>query len=215
MTVLNDTLIVDQYLQHNKPPRYLVFLFTPEDLAPHSSKEHHELFEAITYRMRQPHKLANIFFVLRHPEDGFKWAYVGMNLAIRHAFSKPFPPEIVEMRERHEGRFISPDPPLKACVGTHDTAPDKPWIQSLRSRYNRNGTTVLVDSMPLPVCDRSLAFFQKELPGITDNPVETFPMNVYLIGGRHVNSTGSILLSKMLSDQIIQKMHSDPITGGR
>jgi hypothetical protein len=209
MTVLNDTLVLNQYLEHNSPPRYIVFIFSPEDLSPYSTTERHSLFEPITYRMQQPNKLANLMFVMHHPEDGFRWAYVGMNMAITHALSKPYPPEILQMRERHEGRFINPDPPLRACTETHNSAPDKLWIQSLRSRYTNARTTVLIDSMPLPVCDRSLTFFQKELPGVTDNPVETFPMNVYLIGGRHVNAAGVVLLSKMLSDQLVQRLRSD------
>ena len=43
MTMVNGTSIVDDYLRHNPRPRYLVFLYAPENLAPYPEVEVRQL----------------------------------------------------------------------------------------------------------------------------------------------------------------------------
>ncbi|ADW67554.1 hypothetical protein [Granulicella tundricola] len=54
MTILNGTMIVDQYLAQNQRPKYLVFLYTPEDFQPESQRAMVGMFEGLTWRFGQP-----------------------------------------------------------------------------------------------------------------------------------------------------------------
>jgi hypothetical protein len=96
----------------------------------------------------------------------------------------------------------------------HDAVPDKRWIAGLRSKYGRDGTTVLVDATPVATCDPSLGFFKQHSPEVIDNRLETLPIDAYTIDGRlHVNAKGSKLISVMLADQIVQQLQGTAPTG--
>lgn len=210
MTMLNGTMLLDTYLEHNAPPRFLVFLFAPEDLDP-QSQHHNGPFEAIVYRMRQPHRLTNFLaLALHHPNELISWVEQGLRFTLVNLFSKPASPEVQHLRDRTNGQLPMSSPTRTACDSLlRDSPPDKTWIAGLRSKYGQGRTTVLVDATPLATCDPSLSFFQQQLPGVIDNRLKTLPVSAYNVDGRlHVNANGSALLSNMLADQIAQ--HLDP-----
>jgi hypothetical protein len=209
MTGLNGTMVLDTYLDHNKPPRFLVFLFAPENLDPQSQR-HDGPFEAIVYRMRQPHKLSSLFFLASHrPNDLVNWVESGLRFTLVHLFSKPASLEVQRLRARTNGQLPLAAPPRLACEDIRrDAPPDMTWLAGLRSKYGRDGTTVLIDATPLPNCDPSLPFFEQRLPGIIDNRMESLPLSDYTGDGRlHVNAGGSVVLTKMVADQIADQMH--------
>jgi hypothetical protein len=209
MTMLNGTIVLDTYLAQNSPPRFLVFLFAPEDLDIQSQR-HNGPFEAITFRMRQSHRLSSLFFLAAHyPDALLSWVEQGLRFTLVNLLSKPMSPEVQHLRDRTRGQLPMSAPNLTSCSDLrHDAAPDRKWIAGLRSKYAREGTTVLVDTMPLAACDPSLSFFRQQLPGVIDNRLDTLPVSDYTSDGRlHVNSEGSVLLSNMLADQIVEHVH--------
>jgi hypothetical protein len=215
MTALNDTMLLDTYLEHNAPPRFLVFLFAPEDLDP-QSQHHNGPFEAIVYRMRRPHRLASLFdLALHHPNELMAWVEQGLRFTLVNLFSKSASPEVQHLRDRTHGQLPMSSPPQTECDSLpRDAPPDKAWVAGLRSKYGQGGTTVLVDAMPLATCDPSLSFFQKQLPGVVDNRMETFPISTYNVDGRlHVNAEGSALLSNMLAKQIEERLSAGSLEG--
>jgi hypothetical protein len=204
ITMLDGTRLVDQYLARNRRPRYLIFNYAPEDLNPdqqHGNTNLH-LFEAITYTLRQRGRWVNL--LLRHPGEFFDWSCRGLRVAAESVVTKPLSPEIQYLRNR-TGGWIAPDDAhaLSSCSYlSYASAPDRSWIEFLRSRYGRDGTTVLVDATPIPACDPNLAFFRGKLAGVVDNRVETFPVSDFLEGGRHTTRAGSVLLSERIASQI-------------
>jgi hypothetical protein len=207
--ILNGTMVLDQYLSQNARPRYILFLFAPEDLDPFSPKQKHGLFEAITYRLRQPHKLASLWLILHRPEDIFTWLSAGMDSMLRHIRGRHLTVEEMSTRERHGGRLTMLDAPLTSCTeDPFEIPPNLPWLGGLRDKYRSAGTTVLVDAMPLPVCDPSLAYYKERLPTVVDNPGLTFPVSAYIYGGRHASTEGIALLSDTLSKQILDLQQS-------
>jgi hypothetical protein len=216
MTSLNGTIVLDTYLEHNKPPRFLVFLFAPENFDP-QSEHHNGPFEAIVYRMRQPHRLANLFFmVAHHPGELVGWVESGLRFALVHLFSRPASPEIQHLRARTHGQLPIDASTLVACDDMNrDAPPDKAWVAGLRSKYGHSGTTVLVNATPVPDCDISLSFFRKHISGFIDNQIETLPVPAYTSDGRlHVNAEGSLLLTQMLADQLAKRI-GPSATGAR
>jgi hypothetical protein len=209
MTALNGTMLLDNYLAHNKPPRFLIFLFAPENLDPHS-QHHNGPFEAIVYRMRQPKRLASLlFFASHYPEGLVGWVESGLRFTLVHLFSKPASIEVQHLRARTHGQLPIDAPTLNACEDLRrDAPPDESWVAGLRSRYRLNGTTVLVDATPVPDCDPSLSFFQEHSSQVIDNRIETLPVSAYTSDGRlHVNSHGSSLLTNILANQLADQMH--------
>jgi hypothetical protein len=211
MTMVNGTLVLDQFLANNPRPRFLVFLYSPEGLDPATQRHNPEVttFEAVTYRFRQPDKVADLLAVMKHPEDFFSWAEHGVRMSMNAIFAKPLAPEIRLTRFKTLGQAPLRNPLLTYCnYGRHNTPPDKAWVSALRSKYSNPGTTVLVDAMPLPDCDPDIAYFREHLAGIIDNQVVTLPVTDYYGGGRHANPTGSALLSRMIGDQVMARVNA-------
>ena len=215
MTKLNGTMLLDTYLENNAAPRFLIFYFAPEDLDPHS--EHHNgPFEAIVYRMRRPHKVASLIdLASHHPAELVAWVEQGLRFTLVNLVSKPASPEVQHLRDRTNGQLPMSSQSLTECDSLlRDTPPDKAWVAGLRSKYGQGGTTVLVDATPLATCDPSLSFFQRQLPGVIDNRVETLPISAYVVDGRlHVNAEGSALLSNMLAEQVEEHLRSGSFAG--
>jgi len=216
VTMVNGTLLVDDFLKHNPRPRFLVFLFAPENLDPESRRGDIEVpdFEGITYRFSRPDKFTGLIAMLRHPEALFSWVDHGVRLAIHGLVAKPFPPEVKMRRYRAHGQGFLDFPTIHACnYRSLARPPNMEFVKSLRSKYNGNGTTVLVDSMMLPACDPDIGYFRRTLSGLIDNQIATLPVSDYYGGGRHVNPSGSIPLSNMVADQILDRYR--PSTGAR
>ena len=215
MTILNGTMVVDRYLAQNARPRFLVFLYTPEDFDPQSQRREVGMYEAATWRLSQPHRLSNLIAVVRRPDEFFTWAEQGLRLAVERIMSKPASPEILQFRAEHQGQLPIHAPPLTACEGGRPySAPDRNWVSGLRAKYGGQGITVLIDSTPMPPCDPELAYFQQRLPGVIDNSVETVPLEMFTADGRlHANAAGAARISNMIADQIVQRMSADSAAG--
>ena len=218
MSMINGTLVLDQFLQQNHRPQFIVFLYSPEDLDPESPRSDSAVttFEAVTYRFRQPNKLQSTIALMRHPDDFFSWGIHGARWALDSFHSKPLPPETRLLRFKTHGQSTLKDPTMTTCQSLpRGTPPDREWVSGLRSKYSEQGTTVLIDAMLLPECDPELSYYRQELKGITDNSIGSLPMSDYYGGGRHVNPIGSVPLSNMIADQILGRLHSDLNAGAR
>lgn len=212
-TIVNDTLILDQFLAKNPRPKFIVFQYTPEGMNPQALRSDPIVtrFEAVTYRMRQPHRLASLVVLMKHPEDIFSWAEHGMLVAMESLFTKAPKHEGKPVQYRPMGQITVGARPLRSCTyKSYADHPDKAWVNSLRTRYGVNGTTVLVDAMALPECDPDVAYFQHELAGLIDNQIETLPVSDYYVGGRHVNMAGALPVSNMVAEQILQHIKPTP-----
>lgn len=212
-TIVNDTMILDQFLARNARPRFIVFQYTPEGMNPQALRADPIVtrFEAVTYRMRQPHRLASLVVLMKHPEDIFSWTEHGMLVAIESLFTKTPKHQGKPVQYRPMGQIMVGARPLVSCTyKSYADHPDKAWVNSLRSRYAKNGTTVIVDAMALPECDPDIAYFRRELAGLIDNQIQTLPVTDYYVGGRHVNMAGSVPVSNMVAEQILQHLKPTP-----
>lgn len=214
--VVNGTMPLDQFLAQNPRPRFIVFMFAPEGFNPESQRKNPEItrFEGVLYRMRQPHRIAGFFALMRHPEDLFAWADQGLRMAIDERSRKPLPPEKKYMRFHTMGITSFDNPPMTSCnYPHHNPMPDRAWVEGLRAKYGVNGTAVIFDATPVPSCDPDRSFFELQLHGIIDNSFQPLPFEDYFRGGRHVHPAGVALISKDVSNQILERMKSDAKPG--
>ena len=211
MTLVNRTLLIDRYLTRNPRPRFIVFMYTPDDLRIPESWNKVSSFEAVTYRVRHGLDAKTLELLFRHPADTLGWAEQGMRMTIFRFRTKSMGADRLNIRDSYNGQLRLAGTTSTTCEQDHRMeAPDPTWLADLRKRYGIAGTQVVIDATPVPGCDLDLAFFQQVLPGNTDdNPLPTYPVGVYLRNTRlHMNEVGSKMVSQMIATQISERMHT-------
>jgi hypothetical protein len=186
MLRLNGTMVLDSYLAHNSRPKYLVVLLAPDDLAP--SWRHDGNYEAVLMRVRERPDLGFLRAMLHHGEDILSAIGVSGRFALTDVVRRPLPESVYRERDDTRGRF--PDRAARVAVCPTDlrlNPPSREWVDELRAQYGIGGTHVIVDVVPVPPCEPTLATYQREFgPGndIVDNHLEIYPLNWYTQSGR-------------------------------
>ncbi len=218
VTMLNGTMVVDSFLRHNPRPRYLIFLFSPDDMTP--VWQNVGTYEGVLLRVREQPDFGLVRLILRHPDEVFGAAETSVRFALSWIPKRPMPAASFNDRIRQGGRMTDLSPPMSQCSASAVHAPDPQWIENLRKRYGVQGTTVLVDVAPVPACDPNLPTYRAEFtsrqslrqqltehpaaqPVLVDNQVTALPMNWFEDGMRlHLEPDGQHALSTMLAQQI-------------
>lgn len=210
--LVNGMMVLDDYLAQNRPPRYLVFLFAPENLTPPQEWTSVGNFEGWFYRIRFHRDAGFWHMALHEPNVLVTVVELGFRNGAQWLFKRPLPSELAHERELTGGRAAEPGAPLKSCAGdTIVRAPDKTWLSQLRHTYGVHGTQVLVDVTPMPTCDVGLEFYRAHLPGVVDNTVDTLPVGDFNSSGRlHMTDDGATELSKRVADQIAARLQTTP-----
>ncbi len=200
--VINGMMVPDMYLEHNSRPRYMVFLYVPENLNRASSWNEVSTFEGVFFRLQVKPDRAFWKAMAKSPEEITEDAEIGLRTGLQGLLTRP-----PHVREEMQGRLPEPGPVLTECIPAFaERAPDAAWLEYLRQRYGVGGTRVLIDVMPEPPCDETRAFYDARLkPGMIDNTLGTLPLSMYANTGRlHVNDDGALLTSLMIADQILK-----------
>jgi hypothetical protein len=166
-------------------------------------------FEGWFYRLRFHPDRGLLRLMAHDPEDAFTAAELGLRTGLLWLPDPKLPPAMAEMRARDGGHLHEPGPALTTCPEIlRPRAPDPAWVDGLRRRYSRAATQVLVDVAPEADCDNSFAFYRARTgPGVTDNRLETLPVDEYTATGRlHVDDRGAKAISERIAAQIAQRM---------
>lgn len=217
MTQVSNSLLVDRFLERNPRPRFLVFMYTPEDLRNPRSWDGVSTFEATSFMVRHERNLHTAWLLITHPGPTFAWAEQGLRMMLQRVRSKPFAPSVYRLRADTRGQLVMNFPSPKDCDAIHrDLAPDPAWVGALRAKYAVGGTTVLVDATPTAPCDVSLPFYQQHLQGVVDNtPYTPIALDSYTDDGRlHANARGSQRLSALVADQVMAHLAAAHTTPG-
>ena len=204
LTVINGTLVLDRYLANNPRPRYILFVFAPEDYAAAPAWKDVDVVEGLIYRLRYKRDLSTALLLLEHPADTLSWLERGLHfMLLGGAGHAAISPALLNLRVPYRGRFPVSAPPLPTCAKVREAAPDTKRIGDLRSRYGQDGTRVIVDVMPVPDCDPSYGFYRDKFVGVADNAPIQYPRFDYIDNGRlHLGSAGIERLSNAVGDQI-------------
>jgi len=203
----DQTLIPDQFLLHNKPPQFVVFLFSHSDLALYTELPRFVAYEAILLHLRFLPASDTWATLIRHPSDTFDFMTSTLHLAARGIVRKGLSPKDMNSRQAHRGIYKVNAPPMSVCPSPptrqiHD--PDAAWIRQLRQKYSRGGTRVIVDVTPVPECATTYAYYDYYaalVHGLTDNDLERWPLAMFDTTA-HFAPAGVKRLSESIARQI-------------
>jgi hypothetical protein len=201
--LVNGMMVLDDYLAHNRPPQYLVFVLSPENLHNPANWSFVSGWEGWFYRIRFRPDAAFWQNTFRDPDTSFANAELSFRNGIEWFLKRPFPPQLVHERDLNGGHVSEPGAALTHCANdTKIYAPEPAWLSHIRSAYGVNGTRVLIDVMPMAACDQGLPYYRARLANLTDNGVDTLPIGDYSTSGRlHTTDQGTIDLSNRLAAQ--------------
>ncbi len=203
---------IDSYLQYNRPPKYILFQFAPENLSDPARWQWGGTFEGVLYGLQFGHKADVMRFFWNVPDAGPINAELGFRTGLVGLLA-PLPAAERHSRDDQGGRMPEPGPALTACSEEDDRKeqPQPEWLHKLREQYGSGGTRVLIDVVPLPACDPTLQYYREQLKsGMIDNTVETLPIEVYTGTGRlHMDDEGAQVLSERVAEQIARAQNGE------
>ena len=209
---VNGFMVPDIYLAYNARPKFLVFLYAPENLV--DASKWHEVadFEGYFFRLQFHPDRSLLRFAIKNPTTLIAVAELGLRTGVQWLFLPPLPPEKLHAREMSGGRMPEPAQPLTECPEVFARRePDAAWLAGIRQRYGVEGTTVLIDTTPTPECDTTFNLYRAWLkPGMVDESLGTLPIGMYTNSGRlHTTDAGAEVLSERLADQIVKLQKGD------
>ncbi|HEY4049197.1 MAG TPA: hypothetical protein VGM27_20235 [Acidobacteriaceae bacterium] len=196
------TRALDEYLKHNKPPRFLVLQFAPETFA-HSSKD---FFwpEGLTVLVRRDLGPRALFLLATNPQQAYAFAMWAIKAKFASLRSVPDLEMTETVFEQRRGLLVIPKPPETACYQNRVLHPSEPaWIRSLRAKYSSSATQVIVNVSPVPSCAKNIATISSSLNGITDNQLPVYPIHLFSDLDRHLTLEGAERASAALARQIL------------
>ncbi len=205
--VINGLLVLDTYLQNNRPPKFIVFNYAPENLTPATQWKEVSTFEGVFFALKYRPDAAFWRAALHNPNELMDDAELGFRTGVEWLVQPKLPASVLQVRDTSHGRVPEPAQPLTNCPAiVAERAPDVAWLASLRQHYATHGTRVLIDVTPMPPCDPGLAFYQQRItPASIDNAIATLPLSMYTDSGRlHTTDAGAQAISQRIADQILR-----------
>ena len=208
------TLSLDSFLAHNPRPRLLVFRYGPETFyRAKSGWEHSGAYDPLVMLCRNK-PLAHVLGVMmQHPAEAvqFESQIIQTRVHPHVADKQKIDAEYVHTMQTFDasGGLVTLDMPAeKTCrapVLSLWGPVDRAWVAALRAKYETGGTKVLVTVAPVPDCDPQLELFRRDLMDLApsqkflDGPLETFPIQIFLPGNRHVTEAGAAEVTSHLN----------------
>jgi hypothetical protein len=207
LTVLG-TETLDNFLERNPPPRYLIIQLGTENFRFQTDWSRGLTGEAILQLVRHRPAWEIAEKLALHPNETLQfatWMYANFRAISPREYLHPSATPLTPVN----GFFLYPLPPETHCqakppIPEDYKQPDPAWINSLRARYSRTGTRLLIDVSPMPDCDRQLAYYQRAVAGLTDNQLESWPIAMFNEGDRHFSPDGSARRSLQVANQILE-----------
>lgn len=194
---------LEEYLQRNPPPQVLIIAFSPEDWRPFHNWTEVAYVEGVLQTVRHGSAHEYVSALVTHPDEAFGFATFVYKSALGAVSGHP----AMTSGAVREGHMTLPSPAEQRCNA--DPArplplfqPDAAYAQQLRQRFGRNGTRVLLLVTPVPECDPQAAWYAEHLQGITDNPLETWPVGLYNDIDRHFTVAGAERLSREVGQML-------------
>jgi len=194
---------LEKYLQRNPPPQVLIFAFSPEDWRPFHAWGEVAYVEGVLQTVRHGSLREYVAALVTHPDEAFGFATFVYKSAIAALAVNP----TMTAETLREGHMTLPSPPEQQCEGNpaHPGplfAPDAAYAAQLRNRFAKNGTQVMLLVTPVPQCDPQAAWYAAHLQGVTDNPLETWPIGLFNDIDRHFTVAGAERFSREVGHKL-------------
>jgi len=183
--------------------------------------------EGMLVGLQNEHSAAFYLGLAKRPLWVIQFAEFAGDAMIQYALSRVLPSRYRQERDTraerdsHDGFWAFPDPPQRRCLQNHQAMDDldaKPLpfyidgAAALRRRYGVDGTRVILDVAPGPVCDAMQEVYRKQTEGLHDNAYETLPISYFNEGDVHFSAEGSRYVSMEAARQILAVMrHGGPV----
>lgn len=208
---------LQEYLRHNRPPRFLVSMWTPSLFRPNRAPGQHFYPEGVTYALQYE----NDFATWRMLAGKVTWLprYAGwvLNSVVDDTLDRAQGTEshfdARADREQKKGWFPFPRPAETGCVRDrlHITADTiQSWgqdVAAFRRKYATPETQVLVNMSDVPVCDKLYDTYAERAKGLYDNRFERLPIRYYNEGDVHYSPEGAEYVSTQAALQVLALMH--------
>lgn len=180
VTTVMGTELVDEFLRKNPRPRFILFVFAPDDLNSRKGWTGPSRMEEIVYLLQTRRSWHTVWLLLQHPTDGFGALEASLRILARDWRKPALSEASVHLRDNHRGWYPYPKIPATRCPPfTLPTAVDRTWLQTLRDKYESPETRVLVLTIPVPACDPYFQIHASEIQGVTDNSLEAYPLEQF------------------------------------
>jgi hypothetical protein len=196
-------LALDTYLKNNAPPKYIVMQFAPETL----SRGRSNFFwpEGLTLLLRKKSLFDALPTFIRHPVEAYHFSIWAIKAKVAAMVESPIDFASTEAIFRsHGGLLILPKSAETHCL--NDIAyvqPTVEWVHSLKDKYGKNGTRVVVNVSPLPTCSPIAGLVAAGTRNVTDNSLSLYPIGLFCDLDRHLTLEGAERASLELADQLM------------
>lgn len=209
------TTSLDAYLANNKPPKFLVMAFAPENYVGQLTEWNRVIFtEGVLQLLRHNWNAHSFLLLATHPRGTLvtlSWIWLQAIDGLYRQFI------LGQHRLTFDrGQFTLPVPPQTSCTGNMAEkyiAQDstavlvRGWTTPLRQRYQRNGTRVLFVSSPVPACTPDLNRIEAAAAARTDMTPEIFPIHLFNDVDRHFTPAGARRFSDAVAALIQKQPH--------
>jgi hypothetical protein len=197
------TQSLEQYLSQNPAPKVLVLAFAPEDWRPFHKWGEVAYVEGVLQMVRHGTAKQYVTALVTHPDEAFGFS----TFVYKAVFGAIAGHPSMASGPVRDGHMTLPSPAEEQCAS--DPAhpgpmfpPDANYARQLRQRFAKNGTQVLLLVPPVPDCDPLADWYAQRLQGITDNPLERWPVGLYNDIDRHFTPAGAERFSREVGQRL-------------
>jgi hypothetical protein len=217
---------LDEYLAHNARPKVIYTQWSAFAFHPHTIPMAEYQEEGIEYAMLYDRTPAMWKGLLYHPLWMVKFAIwvedsLVSDIALRAEGKHAAKVEAMgPIRDLQGGIWRFPLPPETHCGVvfpvdgmSHESAADE--IEAFKQRYSTGGTEVIVDVSPVAECVRNRESLLRATSGLGDNQLTFLPVGLFNENDYHFTKTGSDMVSKMASRQILERLRNQTAVTSR
>jgi hypothetical protein len=188
---------LEGYLERNPPPQVLIFAFSPEDWRPFHHWGEVAYVEGVLQTVRHGSMREYVTSLVTHPDEAFGFA----TFVYKSALGALAGHLNMASGAVRDGQMTLPSAAEQRCAANPEHpgplfAPDAGYAQRLRRQFARNGTRVMLLVTPVPECDPQAAWYAAHLRGMTDNPLERWPVSLFNDIDRHFTVEGAERFSR-------------------
>jgi hypothetical protein len=198
-------LALDTYLKNNAPPKYIVMQFAPETL----SRGRSNFFwpEGVTLLLRKKSLFEALPTLVRHPVRAYEFSIWAIKAKVASLIEpRPDFGSMEAIFRSHGGLLILPKSAETHCLNhIAYIQPTVDWVHSLKEKYANNGTRVVINVSPLPICSPIAALVADGTRNVTDNALSLYPIGLFCDLDRHLTLEGAERASLELAEQLVAR----------
>jgi len=211
--VVGSRFPLDAYLSRNKRPRFLLTMYSPLLFRPDRKLLDDYKPEGMIYAFQNDRTPAFYRGLLHRREWAFDFVAFAAQRMIGYFLQHYLlgvQRNTVDTRAQRDGRrgiwpynFPPETHCLRGPIGPNDVARYADEVASMRAHYAVQGTQVIVNIAPVPICSVSYEIYRSMSEGLHDNAFERLPISYFNEGDVHFSPEGSRYISIEAGNQIL------------